>query len=180
MLKLKLHFFGWLIGKDRDPGKHRRQEEKGMTEDEMVGWHYRLNGHEFELAPGDGEGQGSLACCSPGGHKESDTTEQLNNSFRSWIIVLYSPNDLTSLPDSGSFSGHVTEWSGSLCQWFCSQAKVGTESQGDSRKTSSMYFCIHKHLVRRERNSSFPLRPQRIPTFREELQDAPRQLLPHF
>jgi len=51
----------------------------GKTEDEMVGWHQRLNGHEFEQAPGDGEGQGSLACCSPRGHKESDMTEQLNN-----------------------------------------------------------------------------------------------------
>ena len=50
-----------------------------MTEDEMVGWHHRLNGHEFEQAPGDGEGQGGLACCSPWGHKESDMTEQLNN-----------------------------------------------------------------------------------------------------
>ena len=51
----------------------------GKTEDEMVGWHHRLNGHEFEQARGDGEGQGSLACCSPWGHKESDMTEQLNN-----------------------------------------------------------------------------------------------------
>ena len=51
-----------------------------MTEDEMVGWHHHLNGHEFEQALGNGEGQGSLACCSPWGCKESDTTEQLNNS----------------------------------------------------------------------------------------------------
>ena len=50
-----------------------------MTEDEMAGWHHRLNEHESELAPGDGEGQGSLACCNPRGHKESDTTEQLNS-----------------------------------------------------------------------------------------------------
>ena len=62
-----------LIRKDPDAGKDRRQEEKGMTEDEMVGWHHRLNGHEFEQALGDGEGQGSLASCSPWGHKESDT-----------------------------------------------------------------------------------------------------------
>ena len=55
------------------------QEEKGTTEDEMVGWHHQLNGHEFEQAPGDGEGEGSLACCSPWGRKESDTTEQLNS-----------------------------------------------------------------------------------------------------
>ena len=51
-----------------------------MTEDEMVGWHHRFNGHEFEQAPGDGDGQGSLVCYSPWDHKESDTTEQLNNS----------------------------------------------------------------------------------------------------
>ena len=68
----------WLIGKDSDAGKDRRQEEKGTTEDEMVGWHHRLNGHEFEQAPGDGDGQGSLVCCSPLDHKESDMTERLN------------------------------------------------------------------------------------------------------
>ena len=56
-----------LIGKDPDAGRDWRQEEKGMTEDEMVGWDHQLNGHEFEQAPGDGEGQGSLACCSPWG-----------------------------------------------------------------------------------------------------------------
>ena len=67
----------WLIGKDPDTGKDWRQE-KGMTEDKMVGWHHRLNEHEFEQALGVGDGQGSLACCSPWGHKESDTTEQLN------------------------------------------------------------------------------------------------------
>ena len=54
------------------------QEEKGTTEDEMVGWHHRLYGHEFEQAPGAGDGQGSLACCSPWGCKELDTTERLN------------------------------------------------------------------------------------------------------
>ena len=62
----------WLIGKDSDAGKDWRQEETGMTEDEMVGWHPWLNGHEFEQALEDGEGQGSLACCSPWGHKESN------------------------------------------------------------------------------------------------------------
>ena len=67
----------WLIWKHPDAGKDRRQEE-GTTEDEMVGWHHRLNGHEFEQAPGVGDGQGGLACCSPRGHKESDTTEPLN------------------------------------------------------------------------------------------------------
>ena len=68
----------WLLGKDLDAGKDWRQEEKGTTEDEMVGWHHRLNGHEFEQALGVGDGQGSLTCCSPWGCKESDTTERLN------------------------------------------------------------------------------------------------------
>ena len=67
-----------LIGKDPDSGKHWRQEEKVTTEDEMIGWHHRLYGHEFEQAPGVGDGQGSLACCSPWGCKDSDMTKQLN------------------------------------------------------------------------------------------------------
>ena len=65
-----------LISQDTDAGK----EAKGTTEDEMVGWHHRLNGHEFEQAPGYSEGQGGLACFSPWGHKESDMTEQLNSN----------------------------------------------------------------------------------------------------
>ena len=68
------------IGRDPDIGKDWGQEEKGATKDEMVGWHHWLNGHEFEQALGDGEGQGGLACCSPWGHKESDTTEWLSNN----------------------------------------------------------------------------------------------------
>ena len=64
----------WLIGKDPDAGKDWRREEKGMTENNMVGWHHWLNGHEFEQAPGDGEGQGSLACCSPWGCRDWPTT----------------------------------------------------------------------------------------------------------
>ena len=57
------------IRKDLDAGEDCRQEEKGLTEDEMAGWHNRLNGHEFEQALGDGDGQGSLACCRPCGYK---------------------------------------------------------------------------------------------------------------
>ena len=64
-----------LTGKDPDAGKHWRQEKKGMTEDEMIGWHHQVNGHEFEQALGVGDGQGSLECCSPWGCKESDTTD---------------------------------------------------------------------------------------------------------
>ena len=68
----------WLFGKDPHAGKDGRQEEKRATADEMVGWHHRLNGHECEQTPGDGEGQGSLAWCSPWGCKESGMTEGLN------------------------------------------------------------------------------------------------------
>ena len=69
----------WLIGKDPDDGKDWRQEEKKVTEDEMVGWHHHFTGCELGQRPGDGEGQRSLECCSAWGHKESDMTWQLNN-----------------------------------------------------------------------------------------------------
>ena len=84
VLKLKLQHFGhlmWrtnLLEKTLIAGKDWRWEEKGMTEDEMVGWHHQLDGHEFEQAPGVDDGQGSLACCSPWGHKELDMTKWLN------------------------------------------------------------------------------------------------------
>ena len=68
----------WLIGKDPDARKDWGQEEKGTTEDEMIGWHFQLNGHGFGQTPAVGDGQGGLACCGSWGHKESDTTEQLN------------------------------------------------------------------------------------------------------
>ena len=74
----------WFTGKHPDIGQDWRQEEKGMTEDEMVGWHHWLNGHEFEQALGVGARQGSLVCCSPWGHKESDTTERLNWNELNW------------------------------------------------------------------------------------------------
>ena len=68
-----------------------------MTEDKMVGWHHQLNGHEFEQNPGDGEGQGSLECCSPWGHKKSDMTERLNNKCI---------NELFRLPFCGQGISH--------------------------------------------------------------------------
>ena len=77
-----------LIGKDLDAGKGWGQEKRA-TEDETAKRHYQLNGHEFEQIPGDSEGQGSLAavlqCCSPWGHKEQDTTEQLNNNTQHFV-----------------------------------------------------------------------------------------------
>ena len=68
----------WLIGKDPDAGEDWKQEEKGTTKDEMVGWHHWLNGHEFEQALEIGDGQLGLVCCSPWGRKESDMTVWLN------------------------------------------------------------------------------------------------------
>ena len=74
----------WFLGKDSNAGKDWRQEEKGMMEDEVVGWHHWLNGHEFEQTPGVGEGQGSLVCCRPWGCQESDTTEWLKWTELNW------------------------------------------------------------------------------------------------
>ena len=84
MLNLPLQYFGHLMqrlmGKDPDAGKDWGQEEKGATEDEVVRRHHWLSGHEFQQAPGDGDGQEILACCSQRGGKGSDATERLNNS----------------------------------------------------------------------------------------------------
>ena len=71
------HANSWLIGKGSDAGRDWGQEEKGMTEDEMAGWHHWFDGREFEWTPGVGDGQGVLACCNSWGHKQSDTTEWL-------------------------------------------------------------------------------------------------------
>ena len=81
------HAKSWLIGKDPDAGRDWGQEEKGTTEDEMAGWHHRLNRHESEWTLGVGDGQGGLACCDSWGRKESDTTEWLN-SPRRYILPL--------------------------------------------------------------------------------------------
>ena len=76
----------WLIRKESDAGKDWRQKEKGMTEDEMVGWHHQLNGHGFGCTLGVGDGQGGLVCCSSWGRKESYTTERLNwTELKDWV-----------------------------------------------------------------------------------------------
>ena len=84
------HEKSWLIGKDFDAGRDRGQEEKGMTEDEMAGWHHWLDGREFEWTPGVGDGQGGLACCDSWSCKESDTTEHLNWTEYSIVCVYHS------------------------------------------------------------------------------------------
>ena len=98
MLELKLQYFGhlmWrtdLLEKSLMLGKIWRQEEKETTEDEMVGWHHWLDGHEFEQALGVGDGQGGLACCSPWGLRELDRTERLNWIFHCVCVYIYIPH----------------------------------------------------------------------------------------
>ena len=87
----------WLIWKDPDAGKDWKQEEKGTTENEMVGWHYRLNRHEFEQALAVGDGQRSLVCCSPWGHTQSDRTERLNWTISSSCCPLLLPSVFPSV-----------------------------------------------------------------------------------
>ena len=85
------HEKSWLIGKDSDAGRDWGQEEKGMTEDEMDGWHHQLDGHEFEWTLVVDDGQGGLVCFDSWGHKESDTTQQLNWTELNNPLDLYSP-----------------------------------------------------------------------------------------
>ena len=82
ILPILPHAKSWCIGKNPWAGRDWGQEEKGTTEDEMAGWYHRLNGRESEWTPGVSDGQGGLECCDSWGHKESDTTEQLN-----WIVL---------------------------------------------------------------------------------------------
>ena len=83
------HVKSWLIGKDSDAGRDWGQEEKGMTEDEMAGWHRWLDGRESEWTLGVGDGQGGLACCDSWGRKESDMNDRLNWTELNWMIGKY-------------------------------------------------------------------------------------------
>ena len=82
------HAKSWLTGKHSDAGRDCGQEEKGTAEDQKAGWHHRLDEHEFEWTPGDGDGQRGLACCDSWGRKESDTTEQLNSTDWKWFHIV--------------------------------------------------------------------------------------------
>ena len=94
------HAKNWLIGKDSDAGRDWGQEEKGMTEDEMAGWHHRLDGCESEWTLGVGDGQGGLACCDSWGRKESDMTEWLNWTELKLCLILCDPRDCKLPPRS--------------------------------------------------------------------------------
>ena len=99
------HAKSWLIGKDPDAGRDWGQEEKGTTEDEMAGWHHRLDGHEFGWTPGLGDGQGGLACCGSWGGKESDTPERLN-----WTELSDTGRGLWRQRQAGVSLPWVKEW----------------------------------------------------------------------
>ena len=113
-----------LFWKDPDAGKDWRQEERVMMEDEMVGWPYRLNGHGFEQALGDGKGQGSLACCSPWGRKELDMTEWIATTTRHLDFprgqavknLPANVGDVSSIPGLGRSPG---EGNGNPLQYSC-------------------------------------------------------------
>ena len=116
----------WLIGKDPDAGKDWRLEKKGVTEDEMVGWHHWLNWHESKQTQGSGERQGSLAYCSPWGHKELDTTEGLNNNNDKtvWVIlgrvVSEGPSRMVTFEQTPEWSegkNLVNIWGKDIPQW---------------------------------------------------------------
>ena len=103
----------WLIGKDSHAGRDWGQEEKGMTEDKMAGWHHRLNGCESEWTPGVGDGQGSLACCNSWGRRESDTTERVNWTEVNWYnLTLW---DLIQLFPLYPFCHNVSSIGHHLC-----------------------------------------------------------------
>ena len=136
MVKLKLQYFGHLmeradsLEKDPDAGKDWRLKEKGAAEDDMVGWCHQLNGHEFEQTPGDSEGQGSLACCSPWDcrvrHNSETEWQHILKKRLSWALHLGTPCSLLGLsriPSLFTWSlSHILHGSPPLClsvwKWF--------------------------------------------------------------
>ena len=180
MLKLKTPILwppdekSWLIWKDPDARKEWGQKEKGTTEDETVGWHHRLNGHEFGWTPGVGDGQGGLACCGSWGHKDSDTTERLN-----WTELCLLAKLLQSCPtlcnpmdySPPGFSVHgilqtrILEWVAILSSRESSQPRdwtyvsciagrsFTTEPPGESQGNNSSYIKCGNPLYKFEINT---------------------------
>ena len=103
------HAKSWLLGKASYAGRDWGQEEKGMTEDEMAGWHHWLDEHEFGWTPGVGDGQGGLVCCNSWGCKESDTTERLNwTELNQGLELAWGKRDLLVLSLRRYSQGHVS------------------------------------------------------------------------
>ena len=119
----------WVIRKDPDAGKDWRQEENGMTEDEMVGWHHRLSQREFEQGPRDGEGQGSLACYNPLGHKKLDTTEWLTATTTLFLFYNF-------------------YWGIVDLQYYMFKGKEGSrwDEESRDRRVYPTLSCSHSHL----------------------------------
>ena len=115
------HVKSWLIGKDSDAGRDWGQEEKGMSEDEMAGWHHWLEGHESQWTLGVGEGQGGLACCDSWGRKESDTTEQLNWTEPASLHLPYPPvsGNHYSISTSLLLLDFIYKWEQTIFAFFC-------------------------------------------------------------
>ena len=129
----------WLIWKDPDAGKDWRWEEKGTTEEEIAGWHHWLDGHEFEQAPGIGDGQGGLACCSPWGHKKLDTTERMNwYLYMGFLSGSDGEESACSVGDLGSISGlerSPGEGNGNPLQYSCLEKPHGQKQPGRLQST---------------------------------------------
>ena len=137
------HAKSWLIGKDSDAGRGWGQEEKGTTEDEMAGWHHRLDGHEFGWIPGVGDGQGGLVWCNSWGRNESDTTERLNWTELFYYFSLHwvffvvhglSPDAALGLLMVASVAGHGLQSVGSVVVYghSCLQARGLLPDQGSN------------------------------------------------
>ena len=119
----------WLIWKDSDAGNDWGQEEKGMTEDEMVGWHHRLNGHGFGWTLGVGDGQGGLACCGPWDHKESDTTERLN-----WTDDKPTANIITIMKSWKGSHWNLEQNKDAHCHLLYSTQKTGRRNYSNNKR----------------------------------------------
>ena len=128
------HAKSWLIGKDPDAGRDWGQKKRGTTEEEMAGWHHQLNGREFEWTPGDGDGQGGLACCDSWGHKESDTIEQLN-----WTELMFTKHDYSEMFGGRNSLSHST--------WNVMSHKVPQKVRMRQRRTKVevLELCLSPH-----------------------------------
>ena len=134
----------WLIGKDPNAEKDWRWEEKGTTEDEMVGWHHWLDRREFEQALGVCDGQGSLACYSPWGHKQSDTTKRLNwiiNNFNK--VVEYKINIKNQFLLYTLTMNYPKNKLRLLRNKFYQGEKLYTENVGKMTQINGKIFCVH-------------------------------------
>ena len=133
----------WLIWKDPDARKGWRQKEKGMTEDEMIGWHHQLDGHEFEQALGVGGGQGGLACCSPWGHNELDMTEWLN-----WTELIWEGIPRSRTKETGRVireGGKANKWwAVDLTTWLWLSPTVDTlkDCPSEGQESGTFIYCL--------------------------------------